>query len=58
MGYSLDFKSRDQEKNRLASIFAYGEDFTIEEVGSTETTGEIPAQISRFDERKHLFNSP
>ncbi|KAL5106528.1 V-type proton ATPase 21 kDa proteolipid subunit [Taenia crassiceps] len=45
-----DFYSRDQEKDRLASILAYGGDFKSEKVGSTKTTEEKSVRINRFDE--------
>ncbi|KAL5970729.1 hypothetical protein TSMEX_001561 [Taenia solium] len=45
-----DFKSRDQEKDRLASIFTYGEDLKIEKARPTKNSEEKSARISRFDE--------
>ncbi|EUB58742.1 V-type proton ATPase proteolipid subunit [Echinococcus granulosus] len=45
-----EFKSREEEKERLASIFAYGEDLKIEKTRSARTAEEKSACISRFDE--------
>ncbi|CDS43657.1 hypothetical protein EmuJ_001144900 [Echinococcus multilocularis] len=45
-----EFKSREEEKKRLASIFAYGEDLKIEKTRSARTAEENSACISRFDE--------
>uniref|UniRef100_A0A0R3TKU6 Rbsn domain-containing protein n=1 Tax=Rodentolepis nana TaxID=102285 RepID=A0A0R3TKU6_RODNA len=46
-----DFSNRDQEKNRLASIFAFGEDLTKKKIQDGEKSPS--PKLSRFDE---LFN--